>query len=230
VNKFTLLKIYGYYIGYFPLFIVIELAIVLIFLFPKNIALLTYIICLIEIFLVLISNILVVHFWLIINEKYILDAPENYLIKEGENYTGIVIANSDLPDNKLNFIYGAGLMLFLEYLIQNKIPFKLQKENNRENKFNKNKFRELVKDKNCTDLYVLGHGRRHALKISDKEFLYYLFYSNAPQKKKVIQLHCNLGNYVSLSELLKADRDFKEKGTRWLWQNVIYFLNKIKSK
>ena len=137
--------------------------------------------------------------------------------------------NSDLPDNKLIFIYGSGLMLFLEYLIQNNMPFKLQKENKRENKFNKNKFRELVKDKNCTELYILGHGRRHTLKISDKEFLYYLFYANAPQKKKVIQLHCNLGNYVSLSELLKADRGFKEKGSRWLTQNVIYFLKKSKT-
>ena len=229
MDKFTLLKLYGYYIGYFILFLIAELVIVTIFLYFINMNLLQLIICTIVIFSVGIFNLLAIHFWIRINEKYILSAPEYYEIKDGEEYIGIVITNSDLPKQKLTFVYGAGLILFLEYQIRNKKPFKLLKEDCEKNKFNKNKFRELVYDKNCQELYILGHGERHALKISKKEYLYYLFYANAPSKRKVIQLHCNLGNYVSSSELLNADRDFKEKGSRWLGQNTRYFLKKTKS-
>ncbi|MCK4364510.1 MAG: hypothetical protein KAW45_00500 [Thermoplasmatales archaeon] len=228
MDNFTFLKIYGYYIAYFLLFLLIEVIIVSIFLYPNTMNFLQLYLFIILLFLVVIFNLLALHYWIKINEKYILKVPENFEIKEGEEYIGIVMSNSNMPEKKLFFTYGAGLILFLEYLIRNKKPYKFLKENNRKNKFNKSKFRELVYDKNCKELYILGHGRRHALKISDKEFLYYLFYANAPPKKKVIQLHCNLGNYVSLSELLNADKDFKEKGSRWLWQDVIYFLKRIK--
>ena len=227
-NRFFLLRIYGYYILYSLFLLLLEIALVILFLYPdlKNFS--QVIIYLMAIISIAIINILPMIFWIKIDEKYILNAPESYEIKDGKEYIGIVITNSNLPDSKLIFIYGSGLMLFLDYLIKNKKPFKLIKQNNRENKFNKKEFENLIYDKNCQELYILGHGKRHALKISAKEYLYYFLYANAPKKRKVIQLHCNTGKYVSLSELLHAKKDFKEKGYRWLLQDLKYFLDKSK--
>ncbi len=149
----------------------------------------------------------------------------NYLyIKEtvdstgGEKYVAVVLTNKSFNDL---LIYLSGIMFLTMYLKKNKIPYKLMKE------FDIKKFQEFIYDTNCYGLYVLGHGVRHGLKISNNEILYYCNFKDAPKKEFVVQLHCNEYGGESLADIiaLNKDKSYVPDGFRSCYANLVYFIN-----
>ena len=176
--------------------------------------------------------------WKLANRLSILNAQSEYNIKEGEPYIGIVITNSNLQKKKYRFVYSSGIILLIEHFILRKIPFKLIKENNEDDPFDIERFSYFVNDPKCSSLYILGQGRRYGLLIGKekKDILYYDQFSKAKPKKLVVQLHCNHikifnrhKNKSSLTDLLHAKSDFKQKSKRLDIDNIYYFLEKIKN-
>lgn len=174
--------------------------------------------------IIILGFIITNYVWIKINKEYIKGIPDDYKIDEKKEFFGIVITTSNLAENKYFFIYASGIILLIDYFKRKKQPFKIIKERDEKKPFNKKKFHDLVNNPKCTRLYILGHGRRYGLKISDNELFYYFLLSGAPDKQKVVQLHCNHENYRSLSELLNAEPDLKQNNERLPWQNIRYFL------
>jgi len=88
----------------------------------------------------------------------------------------------------------------------------------------------MVYNKKCRGLYILGHGRRHGLLISEDEMLYYCEYTDAPKKDFVIQLHCNHMKGKSLSDYLHAKEDFPTDKMRVVNENREYVHEKLKKE
>jgi hypothetical protein len=133
--------------------------------------------------------------WCNANEIYLKNAPSNYNVEEGKKYVGIAVTTTDLPRTKLDFVYGFGILLLIEHFKSMDKPFKLIKDVKKEN------FSELVNNPNCNELYILGHGTRRSLLISEekskkifkkpkKKSILYEEFKNSPKKDKVAQLHC----------------------------------------
>jgi hypothetical protein len=171
---------------------------------------------------------LLCYIWIRLNKDYLKNAPNEYNIKGENKYVGIVATTSNLPRENYFFVYCSGIILLIEHLKSKQQPFKLLNEHDEGKKFDKQKFRDMVNDPNCTELYILGHGRRCGLRISENELYHYFLLAGAPKKDKVIQLHCNHKGYRSLTELLHAQADFKQDSLRFPWQNIYYFLRKIR--
>lgn len=162
---------------------------------------------------------LAVPFWFLVNYFYLKIVPEEYKINE--KYVGVVVTTTNLPIIKYIFIYESGVFLLIEYLKRKNQPFKLLK------KFDKKKFSDMIYDRNCTGLYIIGHGSRHGLRISKEEMIYYCEYATAPTKDFVIQLHCNHLRGKSLAEYLDAYSDFPLETVRKVIDNQIYFSDKL---
>jgi len=161
--------------------------------------------------------------WYLINYIYLKKQPkfEEYKIKG--DYVGIVVTTNNLQFWKYFAIYTGGLILLIEYFKNKNIPYKLL--TNFSSPFDTKKFKELIFDINCKELYISGHGRKHRLQISKKENLYYFLFSSAPKKDKIVQLHCNHGGGKSLADFLNAKEDFLTDSMRTSTQNLKYFLN-----
>lgn len=115
-------------------------------------------------------------------------------------------------------------MILIEYLKIKNQPFKLLK------KFDKQEFNDMIYDKNCRGLYILGHGRRHGLLISEDEVLYYCEYQDAPKKDFVVQMHCNHMKGKSLADYLCAKEDFPTDKIRTVDENRKYIHKKLKNE
>jgi len=149
--------------------------------------------------------------WYLLNYIYLKRQPKFEEYKTKGDYLGIVVTTSNLQFWKYCAIYTSGLILLIGCFKNKKIPYKLLTNFN--GPFDTKKFKELVYDENCKELYISGHGRKHRLQISKKQNLYYFLYPNAHKKDKVVQLHCNHGGGKSLADFLN---------------NIKYFLNKTK--
>jgi len=158
--------------------------------------------------------------WLFINYRYLKIAPEEFRIKD--NYVGVVITSTNLELHQYRFIYGSGILLLIEYLKRKNQPFKLLKN------FDKAKFKEMIDDKKCNGMYILGHGLRHGLRISKDEVCFYCEFKDAPKKDFIIQLHCNHLKGKSLADFLHAKEDFPTDKKRYDIENRKYFLEKLK--
>lgn len=171
--------------------------------------------------------------WYKANKIYLRNAPKEYLIEKDKKYIGVFVTTTNLNEEKYDFVYGSGVILFIEYLIKKKQPFRLITDVNEKN------FSELVKDTNCENLYIVGHGRRYGLIIgkSKDEMIYYKQFKDAGKKRKVVQLHCNHCRFYdkhygekSLTEYLDAELDFKQNKMRYHWNNIKYFSDKLDEK
>lgn len=165
---------------------------------------------------------LAIPFWFFVNYFYLKIAPEEFKTKD--KYVGVVVTSTNLPVYKYIFIYASGIFLLIEYLKRKNQPFKLLK------KFDKKKFSDMIYDVNCTGLYILGHGSRHGLRVSEDEMIYYCEFANAPKKEFVIQLHCNHLRGKSLVEYLDAHSDFSMDATRTVNDNQNYLFNKLREE
>lgn len=161
-------------------------------------------------------------FSLFANIRYLKNAPSKYLVKK--EYIGIVVTTNKLRLNGYLFIYFSDIMLLIELLKRKNQPFKLL------TKFDKKRFDDMIYDKNCKGLYILGHGSRHGLLISADEMLYYCEYKDAPKKDFVVQLHCNHGKGESLADYLCAKEEFPTDKKRAIHENREYIHNKLKNE
>lgn len=162
--------------------------------------------------------------WYLINYLYLKREPVFHEYKIESNYIGIVVTTSNLQFWKFLAIFTGGMILLIKYFKEKNLHYKLL--TNFDGPFNTKKFREMVYDRNCRELYISGHGRKHRLQISKKQNLYYFLHSCAPKKDKVIQLHCNHGDGKSLADVLDAKEDFLTNKMRNSSQNIRYFLDK----
>ena len=114
------------------------------------------------------------YIWRVANKLYLKNAPKEYEIEEGKGYIGIVVTTTNLSEKEYDFIYRSGILLFIEHLKRKKIPFKLLTDVNEKN------FAGMVKDPNCKDLYILGHGARYGLRLREGKdgILYYKQFQN----------------------------------------------------
>ena len=153
--------------------------------------------------------------WYTANKIYLQSAPKEHLIEKDKKYIGVVVTTTNLSEKKYDFIYGCGVILFIEHLIEKKQPFKLITDVNEKN------FSELVKDILCEDLYIVGHGRRYGLIIgkSKDEMIYYKQFKDVCKKRKVVQLHCNHCSIFS--------KHHREKSLTELLMNGVVILNKL---
>jgi hypothetical protein len=152
---------------------------------------------------------------LYLNKYGIENAPKEYRMQNGKKYTGIVIIHNNYKDKKAMTSYLASPMLLIEYLKRKSIPFKLVVDPDYKG------FEKLVADPNCNKLYIVGHGRLYRLIIgpNKEDTIWYKDFIGYPPKDKVVQLHCNHRdwyiknrNLQSLTDILNAKTDFKQKG------------------
>lgn len=163
-----------------------------------------------------------IFFSLFANIRYIKNTTSDYNIKN--EYVGIIITTSNLKLHRYFFIYFSDIMLLIELLKRKNQSFKLL------TKFDVQKFNDMVYDKKCRGLYILGHGRRHGLLISEDEILYYCEYRDAPKKDFVVQMHCNHMKGKSLADYLYAKEDFPTDKIRMVEENRTYIHEKLKNE
>jgi hypothetical protein len=168
-----------------------------------------------------------------INKYGIENAPREYKIHDGENYTGIVIIHKKYVEKKALTSYISAPMLFIEYLKKESRPFKLAVDPSY------SEFEKLIADSNCNKLYIIGHGRLYRLIIgpNKEDTIWYRDFIGYPHKEKVVQLHCNHRDWFfknrnlrSLTDILHANTDFKQKGMITHFSILDYFLQKINEK
>lgn len=168
-----------------------------------------------------------------LNRLGIENAPGVYKIQNGHKYTGIVIYHKNYKDKKALFSYISAPMLFIEYLKKESRPFKLVVDPDYK------EFEELISDPYCNELYIMGHGRLYRLKTgpNKEDTIWYRDFLGYPDKDKVVQLHCNHRDWFiknrdlkSLTEILHARTDFKQKGMTDNITIMNYFLDKIQDE
>jgi hypothetical protein len=156
-----------------------------------------------------------------VNKYYLEHIPKEINYKKGSEYAGVVIANKNLRSYKYFHIYNTGIILLVEHLRNRGIPIKIV------NNADEERFKALVYDKSCTELYIIGHGRRNALKIHKDKFIEYEDFKDAPRKKRVEQFHCCHKGGRSLAEVLGAEEKFKRYEIRYCEETINYLLNEL---
>jgi len=144
-------------------------------------------------------------YWHDITRYYLEHIPTEFNLREGCNYTGVVIADNNLCFGKYFHIYNGGVLLLIEHLRNKAIPIKIIK------KATKESLCSIVDDPLCNELFIFGHGRKWGLKIIKNEILPYSTIADANHKCRIEQLHCNNGakKGKSLAELLGAEERYK---------------------
>jgi hypothetical protein len=160
-------------------------------------------------------------YWADINKFYLEYIPKEINYMKGSEYIGVVIANLNLRFDRYFHIYNTGIILLIERLRNQGVPIRII--NNADEK----RFKVLVDDRYCTELYIIGHGRRNALKIHKNKFIEYEDFKDAPRKRRVEQLHCCDKGGRSLAEILGAEEKFKSYNERNCEETINYLLNEL---
>ena len=163
-------------------------------------------------------------YWYRINKVYTKNIPTEFNYTEGEEYVGVVIANKGFRFNKYTAIYNGAILLLIEFLRNENKPLKIVKEASRE------EVSRLIRDQNCKELFLIGHGRRYGIKLSQKEILTYADFKGAHKKDRVEQLHCCHKGGSSLAEILGAEEKFKSYKKRNCEELIGYFLKELVKK
>lgn len=164
-----------------------------------------------------------------LNKVGIEKATKEYNLIKGKRYIGIVIYLNNYIEKKALVTYLSAPMLLIESLQKEDKSYKLVIDPDYK------KFDELVKDPNCFELYILGHGRLYRLNIGPdkKDTIWYRDFIGYPPKEKVVQLHCNHRDWFiknrklqSLTDILHANTDFHQKGMSTNLKMLDYLLDK----
>lgn len=245
-NGIPLIFIFLWFVFFIILFKDLLLSLFTVYLIVFILTLMTLFIFVFMIFLYSYFN-TILRAWERTNELYLINSEKEYFPKENEKYIGIVITNSGLPKRMFErirgpyyrFIFRSEPMLLIEHFKKRKKHVRILKEDNPENPFNISALDEMIYDPNCYEMYILGHGTRYGLYIGKNkgENIYYDKYRGASKKDKVVQLHCNHIKLFdknkkrpSLTQVLNANTDIKQKGKRLFTKNVDYFLKLDKEK
>jgi hypothetical protein len=165
-----------------------------------------------------------------LNKLGIERTPGEYKTKNGQRYSGIVIIHNNYIEKKALVTYLMSPMLLIESFQKESKPYKLVTDPDYE------KFEQLVSDPNCYELYIFGHGRLYRLIIgpNKEDSIWYRDFVGYPFKEKVVQFHCNHRdrfiknrNLKSLTDILNAKTDFKQKGMTSNLKVIDYLLQKI---
>lgn len=125
-----------------------------------------------------------------------------YLKKNSEfnsqnEHIAIVLANNYMPERIL--VYRQNLKKLVKYFKKNNWPYKVY--------FNitLKGLSSVINNPKATIVYIIGHGNRHGVKISNKETAYYCEFQNSPKKKFIALLHCTHNTGKSLVEYIAQD-------------------------
>jgi hypothetical protein len=131
-------------------------------------------------------------------------AVENPEYKSYDDHDAIIVIGYS-PFSREYFSI-SGLDLLIPFFIENKIKYRVYCCENYETFFN------IVNNPKTTTLWILGHGRRGGVRISDSIFSYFDLFEKlskgARNKKYVYQFYCNSGCEKSLSEYVAQGRGF----------------------
>lgn len=207
---------------FFYMFIILAVLIQLILLINSSILITSiYIMIVFGITIILFIYFILCGDWAKINRHYLENISTEINIKDNKKYVGVIIASGNLRFWKYPSIYNGGLLLLIEYLRNQNKSIKIIKNSTTE------QFNKLVYDKNCNELYIIGHGRKYGLKISKKEFVNYNQFKGAPRKDLVVQLTCQHKAGESLAEILHAKEEFIMNRTINTYDTINYLLEKI---
>jgi c-di-AMP phosphodiesterase-like protein len=153
-------------------------------------------------------------YWYDINRYYIENVKLEYNYTNGQEYLGVIIANKNLQFYKYYTIYNGNTLLLIEYLRHRNKPLKIIKNAERSD------LEKMVYDKQCRELYIIGHGGHWYLRINKKDKIIYSDFKGADSKDRVEQLHCDhiyLLPFIhfkkehrpSLAEVLNAKQEFR---------------------
>ncbi len=86
-----------------------------------------------------------------------------------------------------------------------------------------NLFKQIVKNKKISELYIFGHGRINGIYFS-QQFIDYSLFQEYPSKMFVGQYHCNHGQGKSLADYLRATNRDVSNFYRFNVCNLLRFL------
>lgn len=135
--------------------------------------------------------------------------------KSNQEHSAIIIANNYYPERFL--VYINKINLLIKYFKLKNIPYKVHLNVNRK------RLKEIIYNKKAKNIYIVGHGQRHGLKLSKKDVIYYCEVKDAPKKDFIVQLHCNHNFGKSLVEYIGKD-GFVSKGKLSLGATDDYLL------
>lgn len=131
-------------------------------------------------------------------------AVENPEYQSNDEHDAIIIM--EYSQFSREYFSISGLDLLLPFFIENKIKYRVYCCEKSETFF------KIVNNPKTTTLWILGHGRRGGVRISNTIFSYSELVENlskeAKNKKYVYQFHCNSGCETSLSEYIAKGRGF----------------------
>ena len=160
-------------------------------------------------------------YWSDINKYYLEHIPKEINIQEGSKYAGIIVANKDLGFFKYFDFYNTGILLLVEYLKNRGVPIKIVNNAEEEN------LKALIDDNLCNELYIIGHGRRSALRLHKCTLINYENFKGAQSKDRVEQITCCHKGGRSLAEVLGAEERFKCDKKRYSEDIIDCLLNQL---
>jgi hypothetical protein len=123
-----------------------------------------------------------------------LYVKNNSEYKSSKKHIAIVLANNYLPEKILS--YALDVPKLIKYFKEKHWPYKVYSG------IDKNELKRIINNPNAAILYLIGHGRRHGIRVSRNEAVDYCEFHNAPRKKFIAQCHCNQWGGKSLAECM----------------------------
>ncbi|MEC8339412.1 MAG: hypothetical protein VXZ40_02205 [Nanoarchaeota archaeon] len=110
-----------------------------------------------------------------------------------------------------------GLFNLIEYFSKRNIKFKIYIN------IKKDKFNQIIKNKNIQILYIIGHDKKTKFKLNRNEVIYYSEYKETKNKKEEIHLyHCTPGTRKSLIDYL-LKKENKTDISKFYIKNDLFF-------
>lgn len=120
---------------------------------------------------------------------------KNMQYEPNKNHIAIVLANNYLPE-RFTVYATVDLPKLIKYFKKRAWSYKVY------SRVDKNKLKNIINNPKATIIYLIGHGRRHGIKVSGKVVVDYCEFRDAPEKKFIVQLHCNHWEGKSLAECM----------------------------
>lgn len=118
--------------------------------------------------------------------------------------TAIILGNNDIFCLKhwLASSYSYKFKTFFKYLKLKKVNYNVY------NHLNKQRFNRIINNRRIRNIYLFGHGNRHAFGLFEDVPIYYCNYRNKGIEKDFIaQYHCNHGFGGSLADYVVIDKN-----------------------
>jgi len=150
---------------------------------------------------------------------------KNMEFNVNKKYSAIILASNYWPE-KIS-VYSIDIPKLLKTL-------KLKKESYKVYEFvSAKEFKKIINNPKVSNVYILGHGQRHGVKLGKNECIYYCEFKNAKKKEAIFQFHCNHYGGKSLADYILSKKGISfvtTKKMNTLQINKIIYENYKKAK